>query len=446
MRHALNAWILVVCVALLLAPSGADATTRLDRQYGTPVDQGNGAAAAMGSAGVSRYLGSASLIHNPAMLAQAPSGFALQFQLGISQASEDRSVPLFDSFDSFVNDTVFATNRTTSGLGEGGVVFGLSNDRRMALSVGIFERYDSEYDYIEEIRDPDPDSTPRDRILSFNQIKDEGKLRSVSAGYATELLANDDVQADLGFSAHRYYGTLESFTSEAPLAGSDADLRVSRDLTGWGWSVGTHVNVRERVSVGVSFEAPVKLNGAHDSRATLAGAEDPTVVLAENGDYDLEYPSVLNVGATYRPRNELRTSLTVQATRRFWDSLTDDFVDATNLALDAAGEEEILLDLQNTWDLRMGVEHTFYNGTPIRFGFRYLESYADRESDRSIFSAGVGHVVEDVVLDLTVQFHRQTSFQDYVFDASTAGFSVEQTLHKVEDSVFRVLVGVSRQF
>ena len=46
------------------------------------------------------------------------------------------------------------------------------------------------------------------------------------------------------------------------------------------------------------------------------------------------------------------------------------FLQAAVLAVDPAAVIETPY-VRDTWDLRVGVEHVFYNGMPMRFGLRY---------------------------------------------------------------------------
>ena len=93
------------------------------------------------------------------------------------------------------------------------------------------------------------------------------------------------------------------------------------------------------------------------------------------------------------------------------------------------------LNLRNTWDLRVGVEHVFYNDLPFRVGFRYLENYADPESARSLYSLGLGYLFGKLGLDVTGIYGRQTSRQPFLFDPSYGAFPAPASDERVEDSV-----------
>jgi long-subunit fatty acid transport protein len=207
-----------------------------------------------------------------------------------------------------------------------------------------------------------------------------------------------------------------------------------QDLGGWGWSVGGYGRVNERVDVGVSFEGPFTLDGTRTTtHKGPTGASPDTTTASEQ---KIDYPGTLRFGVTYHPRNIIRTTFSVEMERRFWETAQEH----------GAGVFGDSLDVRDTWELRVGLEHLLYNGLPVRFGFRYLENYADPESERSIFSAGVGYKFAGYAIDVTGLYHRQTSRQGFLFNPTYGTFQAPDTLEKVEDSVVQLVVGVSRTF
>ena len=85
--------------ALLLAGGAAQATTFLDTVYGSPTASALPKSIAMGGTGVALMHGSQAVINNPAMLALYKSRVGVDLGLSFWHAGEDRSIPLFDSFD-----------------------------------------------------------------------------------------------------------------------------------------------------------------------------------------------------------------------------------------------------------------------------------------------------------------------------------------------------------
>jgi long-subunit fatty acid transport protein len=247
----------------------------------------------------------------------------------------------------------------------------------------------------------------------------------------------------LGATAHRYFGEIDSRRREMPVDAANVEERLVRDLSGWGATFGVEVQAGSRLAFGASLETPVTLDGDHTGSSDVVGT-----ILPENGDYEVQYPLTWALGATFHPRNELRTTFSAEARFRNWDGLEDGYADALVDAVLLDDPDAIVqtLPLRDTWDIRVGVEHVFYNGMPIRFGLRYLENATDRDSERTIFSAGTGWQAGEVTIDFTFQYHRQTSRQEFVFDEGAAGISNPTLTPKVEDSVLRGILGVRRSF
>ncbi len=272
MRGTIRRSLLVLALVLLVqvaAVHPAVAFTTLDAAFGTPFAATTPRAAAMGSVGAALYLGSASLVANPAMLSQMDGRLLLEVNGGILQANEDRFQPLFDSFNSYLTDTTVASNRNSYGLGQGGAIYRLSPERNMTLGIGIFDRYSFNYDYSEEIRDPSPYVDTRDAVIQLRDYKIEGHLRSISVGYGMELVP----RLRLGLTVHRYFGKLKhrANTLTTPIYQSNflsdpGSAAFEHELSGWGITVGASGTVNERLDLGASFEAPFTVEGAITSR------------------------------------------------------------------------------------------------------------------------------------------------------------------------------------
>jgi hypothetical protein len=433
---------LLWAVPAALLPAPARCTTLLDVPNGTPVDGFTARSGAMGGAGVAVFQGSAALVQNPAALALTDSTVRADLVLGLWHASENRFVPLYDSFQSFATESAIAINSHSYTDAQGGVVYRIPHRRAMAVGLGLFQRFDFDYDYFEEFRDPSPFSQIRDTIQDLRQLQVRGRLLSLTGGYGAELGAG----AHVGLSVHRYFGTIEQDRRIAGFhAPPDSVQSLKHDLAGWGVSLGGLMRVNDRLDLGIDYEHRFSVKGTLATDTTSVRSSGTSVTHASVPDVELEYPGTLRLGVAYRPRNELRTVFTVEAVRRFWSAVATNYRRAL-VSLPATP------DFRDTWDVRMGVEHIFYNGTPLRAGFRYLENYSDRESSRSIFSAGFGVPVAGFMMDVTGQFQRQTSRQPLgiLFDPTTTvggdTFPAPAYDAKVDDSVVRMVVGISRGF
>jgi hypothetical protein len=383
---------------------------------------------AMGSTGASLHHGTDALILNPAALLPAAGQARLDLSLGLEHLSEDRSVPLYDSFQSYVTDVIVGLNRNVYGAASGGGLWRLPVDMPMTVAGGVFDRWDLDYEYFEEFRDPAETGSNLDQVLEYREIAQEGHVRSASVGYGVRPWGN----LQLGVSGHRYFGdaTREASVVDAQ-TGDRVAVSATQDLAGWGYTVGAWGRVHERIDVGVSFEGPFQLDGGFNQ-----GLDSLGTVTQAAFDRAVDYPGTLRFGLTYHPRNVLRTTFAVEMERRFWESEDQP----------AVGVFDDSIATRDTWDFRLGLEHVFYNQLPVRFGFRYLENYADPESERSIYSVGVGYRLAGFDVEATGLYHRQTSRQPFLFDPSYLSSQAPGSDQKVDDTVVQVLFGVARTF
>ena len=261
----------VVAVAMT---SGVDATTLLDIGFGTSLGGSTPRSTAMGSTGVALWQGSDALVFNPATMVSLEPGVHLDVALSMSQVNEDRLVPIFDSFQGFLDEGILAINRSTYASGQGGVVWRLPIGMPMSVGAGVFDRYDFDYDFFQEVRS---EGAP-DSLIRNNTLEVEGRLRSISAGYGAEIFRN----ARLGFSLHRYFGTVNGLRGvETPATTiPDTITTLEQELSGWGWSVGGHYRLNERVDFAASFDGPFDVDGATNSGTVISRSAGTTETTA----------------------------------------------------------------------------------------------------------------------------------------------------------------------
>ena len=144
-------WMMGMVLGAALAAGPAVADSALDRYFGTPELGSSVRSRSMGGAGSALDQGAYSLVDNPAGIAIF-RGSRFDLGVGLLRASETRFVPLFDTFDSYVDDAAIAINNHQYAALQGGIVWdpGLANG--LAVGFGLFDRFDPRYDYSDERR------------------------------------------------------------------------------------------------------------------------------------------------------------------------------------------------------------------------------------------------------------------------------------------------------
>lgn len=397
---------------------------------------------AMGGTGVALYRGALSNVFNPAMLTAGPADGRIDLSLSFDQEHEDRFQPLFDSFESYVADAAIASNREhywQSGFGIAGAPLGGRTPVRVGLS--LVDRYPFQYTFREDIRNPSPyppgsGEPARDQIIEEREREVRGTLRTLSLGVGADV----DDEIALGMALHYGFGTRTDERTSRDYWTDDGDdgyaTTTEYDMSGVSFSLGARGKISERVEIGLAWESQMATTG--DYHRETYTAEDMTTV-EENWDGYLRYPNIWRGGLTLRPRTDPRTVFTVEAEYSEFEELAD--------SENPGYENE--QNLHNVMDVRLGVEHTFYNGTPLRFGFRHFNSYRDDESQSSIFSAGTDFGIGRGRVAVSVEIGKIESVREHQFPypANYLGDTyVVDDFARVEDTRFRVGVGYTQYF
>ena len=199
-------WI-VLGAALVAGPVHADSA--LDRYFGTPQLGQSVRSFSLGGAGSALNQGAYSLVDNPAGMA-VESGSRVDLNVSLARSSEIRFVPLFDTFDSYVDDAAIAVNDHQYASLTGGVLWDTGFGTGLKIGLGLFDRYDPRYDYQDERRS----TSTSDQLLAERFITTTGVLRAVSLGAALPIRLGSAA----GLAVNWYYGTIKSRDALVPHA------------------------------------------------------------------------------------------------------------------------------------------------------------------------------------------------------------------------------------
>jgi long-chain fatty acid transport protein len=202
---------------------------------------------------------------------------------------------------------------------------------------------------------------------------------------------------------------------DAPLAAGLADLgQYEETMNGWsfGATLGLLVKPIEDLSVGLTVRTPstMSFNGsALLSYASLYGIPDTSDLVR-----DMPWPLWIAGGVSFRPFERLLLSADVHWTQ--WsklDQLTTDYLDPIWADLAAVdGRDVLVLDWQDTTQIRFGLEYTLNPTTALRAGY-YHDPAPGPESTLNVllpthtfesFSVGVGKTVGDLQLDFGLEY------------------------------------------
>lgn len=416
----MNVRMLIAAAALagLFAPA-AHAATALDRAYGSPELGLSPRARAMGGAGSVLNQGAYSLVDNPAALVGV-RGTTASLAVSTARISENRMVPLFDTFDSYVHETAIAVNDHLYGGLRGGLAWTAPAFHGVVLAAGAWDRYDPRYDYRDERRT----TATTDQIVSERDITTTGTLRGISGGAGIPLPHG----LRFGAALNAYTGRIRHRDALIPRTnGVTGHVTAERrDLSGVSATVGGAFRVGERIDGGVAWESGPRLRDRYDVTV------DDQTLTAVHAERDVYFPPRVTMGAAYRPRNALRSVFAVDAVWTPWSNVTD--------------PDRPAVKLRDTWDVRFGLEHLYAAGLPGRIGFRYERSSEMRDADRVWLTFGAGWRVAASNLDAGVELGKRTSRQEPVWPRDQQASAVGAGLDRVDDTLARFTLGADWSF
>lgn len=356
---------------------------------------------AMGGTGTASGMNILDNMVNPANLGFLPEGLGAQFIFDVTQLEENRTLPMYNFFDSYVDDATYVSNTNFftdfAFAAAYKVRFG---DFSLATSLDYkpFVNFNAYYE--EQVRNnegSDFDNYPP--IIAKNFLESEGEIYSYGITWAVAYQRNNrffDKSAfgiNLNLLTGDHYMIREiiwsEFAKDVAVLDDVEQIKADREYDGLNFSLGLKSDISERITAGLMYMPGFTL----DVEDRISG---------DTGD--LDYPSVIRFGARYKPRNILRTTFHCDVEFVQWSGVSDFYENVTNYYI--------------------GVEHIFPHTVPLRLGFNYVTSpYMNyRDDDFTIpgpiiipsITTGTGfNIYGGFSLDLSGEFsHRKYESMD----------------------------------
>lgn len=416
---------LLIITLLVFAVFSLNAYSILDMNTGNQVFRGDARLLSMGSAGVYNQGESISLSLNPGLAGLLSEGLRIQFNPGTTINSEDRSIPMYNFFDGYIDDANYVSNSNAFANLTGNISY---KKQLEALGLGMYLGYnpyiDFNSDYEEQVRndgntdsgnsgDNSPDGYPP--IIAQNFLDSNGELGGFNFGaglsWNEQLSAGIQLQQLSGdWEYHRqiiWTDAAKELTEEDLI---DSNIKINGEFDdAWRLSWGLAYEINDRIGVGFAMQMKSELdrqvNGSWDNIAaeeifidtiTVNGALDSLYwqdeLETEFADYIM--PGSYRIGFRYHPRNVWATYMNLDVEYVNFSDIDEKFSDVTNYYI--------------------GLEHQINQKMPLRFGFNYKTSYhifvdGDNEFARKVtmpsFTAGTGFKLMNTIdVDLGLEY------------------------------------------
>ena len=345
---------------------------------------------AMGSASTFNDESPFAIAVNPANLSLMKGSLGLQTSLYFARNEDNRAVPLYNSFDSYIDDAVYSSN-TNMYDDYAAALYGRYSYDLFNAALGFYYKpmLNFDGDYSEQVRNnygTDNDIYPE--IIAMNQIRNKGILNQAGfafstgtnfGGYLPDYFPLFDYTASINFGLDYSIlnGDMEAKTSvlwtdrakEIVQVVNPAfllpDYRESLDysLEGDQFKYGVTLNLNKRFGIGFTLTEKATLTQKGTLITDLTASNTNAAfndTLTFKNDYIL--PSEMRFGLSYKPQNIMRTWFNADLEYVKWSDISKVFDDVYNIYV--------------------GVEHHVENRFPLRLGFQAVNSWLyDVETD-----------------------------------------------------------------
>lgn len=364
--------------------------------------------AGAGVAGDDAY---ASVLINPALTVYSESWLNFNAGLSIYKLEEDRSYPYYDNFGGFVDYGSYVFNKYWYSQFYGVISSRLPFKSLMGLSIATgfipFQSFD--YDYLEEVRSNDYG----DALLAYNHLTSKGVLNAVPFDIAftpfNGKLIGKQVTLAIGAGIKVLTGSVELNekieVKRAELLDTARELTYEREIDNVPIipQVGIQIKYGDRFSAASSLRFPYDLE--FKNKVYLANTLADTSMIV---DQKLSYPMRLSFGTEYRFQNILEARIFTDFIYTFWEDFEDD------------QKEDVSFD--DTYNIRAGIEHIFFNKVPFRVGFDYGILRESKDYSQALLSAGTGLIVNNVKVDMAVGISSLTYKQQDMYPNENYGY------------------------
>ncbi len=415
------------CVIILL--SGSVFAQRADlnqfiMNYGQSYDFVSARSLGMAGSGLAGGQNYDALMLNPALLSNGSGLLSFAGGIWLNKTIEDRAYPYYDSFVGFQDYGSYAYNAYWKQNGWVTLQFNLPENIFPGLSFGFgyvpFRSF--EYDYQEEVRDPVNKS---DRLLGYNTLAQTGKLSAIPIAVAYRIFKSLYLGGQVSF----LNGTLEykklinpkasEYQQNALYSVTEKELATVPVVVDFGF---IYV-LNQRLTVGGNVQLPYSLEFDQTVHDMLADSVSSGV------SETLDYPLTVGAGIEYKFENVLAAKINVDFNYRFWSAFKVNGVTPNTF--------------NDTYQVKLGVEHLFFDNVPLRAGFLYETLPQSASFTRSVLTVGSGFETRGVRINIAGGVSNFEYYQDDLFPEELYGLENRSDPDRIRVTNFYVRLDVN---
>ncbi len=421
---------LYMTIGLLLIAFNLCAWSVSDNYLGNTTQNFSARNLGMGNTGVFDTFSPMSVAINPANLTMMRGKVGLTASGLFTRNEDNRSLPLYNSFDTFIDDATYSSNiNVFDDYGFAGYSKMKFNRYIAGLGIHYMPVVNFKGTYDEEIRNnngSNDDGYPP--ILALNKIDNTGRLNALGFSLAGGMQIGDEMEAHVGLTLNMLSGesntersikwsdwsieqSMMSTATQLQNCLPDSIYTTKADLSGMQIKLGTDLLINSHFGVGIAYAAKSEFDRDTDIhsvygpflvRNTLNVLVPTTIDSTFSVKDKYILPSRFRIGFNYQPQNIMKTYFNAEVEYVKWTDVNSLFDDS--------------------WDIHVGVEHTVMNRFPLRLGFQSatewqaIPDYANLTADNrptisankvitpSMNAGSSFEVAKNIVIDMGLSF------------------------------------------
>jgi len=382
---------------------------------------------------------------NPANTYFIPKRFTLekpyyyggQLNYALIKNTENRAIPLWNFFDSYIGENTYAHNENFyDEISFSLFLSYLYHQNQFSLTFTYRPVINFSANYQEQIRnDEDSNEDNFPPIIAKNSLELEGKLNAsiINLNWGRPISQNITLSLGAGVAIYRgkyEYHRMINWTDVARDL-STAELfnlneQEKRTIHGQGFHFGATSQLSERLRLGISYFPKTTLDFKNHQQSLSPYQENQNHYLL---------PARLRTGLVFQPRNPFKTNFQVDLEKNYYHDLSPFFEDS--------------------YAIYIGMEHYIGQSVPFRLGFSHRSAMQDKSLSLPVISTGTGFKITNLFyLDLAAEYgqreyYNPDLFPDDFYDQPGLWNSIKPTARdegnpdKVTESFFKVFLSVS---
>ena len=139
-----------------------------------------------------------------------------------------------------------------------------------------------------------------------------------------------------------------------------------------------------------------------------------------------------NLQMDYRFQNILTARIFLDFIYTYWENFEDNWDESLNF--------------DNTYNVRAGVEHIFFNKVPFRVGFNYTTLRESKNYSKTLLAIGSGFYLDQIRFDLAAGVSSLQYFQRDLYENANYGLESSTDADRVKWNEFYARIDLNYSF